>query len=133
MVIIQETLFQRDFAQEYIEISGSIVLLILGALFKRLNWKKGYQALLPLWIILEGLILSTQRFIIKRDTSYNSSYYSNLRLQFIIKYFLTVMFDVIELKYMIFVHIPIFISLISVMLVFEVKSSQQQTADDQKF
>lgn len=38
------------------------------------------------------------------------------------KFVLTIIFDVIDLKYMVFAHIPIFISFLSAMLVFEVKS-----------
>ena len=45
---------------------------------------------------------------------------------------LTVMFDTIDFKCMIFVHIPIFISLFSVMLVFEENSALSQIDDNQK-
>ena len=48
------------------------------------------------------------------------------------KFVLTIMFDVFDLKYMVFVHIPIFISFLSVLLVFEVKSELSSTDIDKK-
>ncbi len=42
------------------------------------------------------------------------------------------MFDAIDFKYMVFVHIPIFMSLLSVMLVFEVNSGLLLVDDNHK-
>lgn len=96
-------------------------MLLVGAIFKKLNWEKGSQALLPLWILTEGLIINIERFIISIEIYNTPTYYSDLRLNFTTKFVLSILFGVIDFNYLVFAHIPAFISSIVVLLAFEIK------------
>ena len=121
MMVIQYAVTKQSIAYEFLQISGGILLLLVGAIFKKLNWEKGYKALLPLWILIEGLIINTERFIITVEQYDTPTYYSELRFNFTTKFVLSILFGVIDFKYLVFFHIPIFICSIVLLLAFEIK------------